>query len=56
MSGEELQELNMEELMRLEKSLEGGLSRVVQTKVSHIIYFFLLLFYPSACLWKVGSI
>lgn len=57
MKGEELQELNMEELMRLEKSLEGGLSRVVQTKVSDIIYFFfLLLFNPSACLWKVGNI
>lgn len=37
MSGEELQELNMEELMRLEKSLEGGLSRVVQTKGERLL-------------------
>ncbi|KAH9697366.1 MADS-box protein SVP [Citrus sinensis] len=37
MKGEELQELNMEELMRLEKSLEGGLSRVVQTKGERLL-------------------
>lgn len=33
MRGEELQELNLEDLKRLEKLAEGGLSRVVKAKV-----------------------
>lgn len=33
MRGEELQTLNIEELQKLEKSLESGLSRVMEKKV-----------------------
>lgn len=33
MRGEELQGLNIEELQQLEKSLEAGLTRVIETKV-----------------------
>lgn len=33
MRGEELQGLNIEELQQLEKSLEAGLSRVIEKKV-----------------------
>nr|QBN12699.1 SVP6 [Osmanthus fragrans] len=32
LSGEELQELDMDELMKLEKMVQGGLNRVVETK------------------------
>lgn len=38
--GEELQGLNIEELQRLEKSLEAGLSRVMEKKVS--MWFYML--------------
>lgn len=34
MRGEELQGLNIEELQQLEKSLEIGLSRVIERKVT----------------------
>ena len=37
MRGEELQGLNIEDLQQLEKSLEAGLSRVIQKKVH--VYF-----------------
>lgn len=33
MRGEELQGLNIEELQQLEKALEAGLTRVIETKV-----------------------
>lgn len=33
MRGEELQGLNVEELQQLERSLESGLSRVIERKV-----------------------
>jgi len=33
MRGEELQGLNIEELQQLEKALESGLTRVIETKV-----------------------
>ena len=35
MKGEELQELGIEELKQLEKLLENGLNRVIETKVCH---------------------
>lgn len=41
MRGEELQGLNIEQLQQLEKSLEVGLSRVIEKKV-HEHFFFLL--------------
>ncbi|KAK6923281.1 Transcription factor, K-box, partial [Dillenia turbinata] len=37
MRGEELQELNLEELQRLERSLEAGLTRVIEKKGERII-------------------
>ena len=43
MRGEELQGLNIEELQQLEKSLEAGLSRVIEKKV----YAFLVLQFLS---------
>lgn len=35
MRGEDIQGLNIEELMKLEKMLEAGLSRVIKSKVLH---------------------
>lgn len=35
MRGEDIQGLNLEELLKLEKRLEAGLSRVLKTKVLH---------------------
>lgn len=40
MRGEDLQGLNIEELQQLEKMLESGLGRVLETKVC--IFLFLL--------------
>lgn len=41
MKGEELQGLGMEELKKLEKSLQGGLSRVAEIMVNYFyIYHF----------------
>lgn len=38
MRGEELQGLNIEELQQLEKSLESGLTRVIERKVcEHLV-------------------
>lgn len=41
MRGEDLQGLSVEDLQRLEKSLEVGLGRVIEKKVRHIIYHFI---------------
>lgn len=43
MRGEDLQGLNIEELQQLEKMLEVGLSRVLETKVSlYLVAIFFL--------------
>lgn len=42
MRGEELQGLNIEELQKLEKSLESGLSRVMEKKVSYVTIFYII--------------
>lgn len=40
MRGEDLQGLNIEELQQLEKMLESGLGRVLETKVCIYFYFY----------------
>lgn len=42
MRGEDLQGLTIEDLQQLERSLETGLSRVIEKKVSH---YFLIFFH-----------
>lgn len=42
MKGEELQGLGMEELKKLEKSLQGGLNRVSEMMVNYSITYFWL--------------
>ncbi|XP_057974575.1 MADS-box protein AGL24-like isoform X2 [Malania oleifera] len=37
MRGEDIQGLNMEELLQLEKKLEGGLNRVIETKSQRVL-------------------
>lgn len=39
MRGEDIQGLNIEELLKLEKMLEAGLSRVLKSKVLHPFTF-----------------
>lgn len=42
LKGEDLQGLCLDDLMKLEKMVEGGLSRVVKTKVTNFCHYFLL--------------
>ena len=41
MRGEDIQRLSIEELLKLEKMLEAGLSRVLKSKVLHPLDYFL---------------
>lgn len=47
MKGEELQGLGMEELKKLEKSLQGGLSRVAEIMVKLLLYITFNYFFQS---------
>ena len=38
MKGDELDELNLDELRKLEKTIEAGLSRVIGTKVDFLLF------------------
>ena len=53
MRGEELQGLNIEELQQLEKALEAGLTRVIETKV---VFYLLLIDVKSSKLYDTTYI
>lgn len=55
MRGEELEGLTVDELQQLEKSLESGLHKVLQTKVWWLSFFFASVWWLGLVLFLLGN-